>query len=155
MPTPRLWHFDPFAPDSPPALSWPAWLAFAVLVMAVGLVEIVARTVHGAWLAARTRTSVALIEAGMRVGPPPPMREHVRRDPVWMVVTCPKGSAAVMSSIEPGPVVGAPGQLERWRDAGEGERGQTFEDACAEMARRNGKQSTASMGPRDAAEGGE
>lgn len=32
---------DPFAPTTPPAvIAWPAWLAFAALVMAVGLVEL-------------------------------------------------------------------------------------------------------------------
>lgn len=144
MPTPRAWP-DPFAPTTPPAIAWPAWLAVAALVMAVGLVELVARCVRGAWLAARTRASVALIEAGMRVGARPPMREGARRDPVWRVVMCPKGSAAVLSDREPGPEIGQPGQLERWQDAGEGERGLTFEKACAEMARRNGKQSTANM----------
>lgn len=150
MPTPRAWP-DPYSPTTPAVIAWPAWLAFVALYMAVGLAQLVARSVRGAWLAARTRASVALIEAGMRVGPPPPMREGARQDPVWRVVTCPRGTAAVLSDREPGPAIGQSGQLERWQDAGEGERGLTFEDACAEMARRNGKPSTANMDDRSGA----
>ena len=129
MPTPRLWHFDPFAPTTPAVIAWPAWLAFFALVMAVGLVQLVARTVRGAWLAARTRVSVVLIEAGMRVGPQPPMREGVRRDPVWRVVTCPRGSAAVLSDRQPGPRVGQPGELSGWREACDPVRWTGFEIA--------------------------
>lgn len=61
MPTPRAWP-NPFAPTTPAAIAWPAWLAFAAIVMAVGLVEIVARSVRGAWLAARGRIGAALTD---------------------------------------------------------------------------------------------
>lgn len=45
MPTPRAWP-DPLAPDAAAVIAWPAWLAVAALVMAVGLVELTIQVVR-------------------------------------------------------------------------------------------------------------
>lgn len=72
----------------------------------------------------------------------------------WRVVTAPDGSAAVLSDIQPGPVMGAPGGLSGWAEASDPAEWGSFLWACNVAAWLNGKQSTANMGRAEPAIGG-
>ena len=79
MPSPRLWP-DPFSPDAPPALAWSAWLAFAALVMAVGLLELALALPGRVAHRARWIVGGMLVDVGARVLPdlPPDPERHDR-----------------------------------------------------------------------------
>lgn len=69
----------------------------------------------------------------------------------WRVVRCPRGSYAVLSDREPGPILGSVGGLHGWGEANS-LPDWSFEAACAQAAWLNGKPSTANMEPQSAAE---
>lgn len=166
MPTPRAWP-DPFAPTVSPALAWPAWLAVAALVMAVGLVEFVTGAIGRIVTRARWIIGGMLCDACGAVlppmitprrlasGPPTGVRdargawvapESLTGDgALWRLLNAPDGRYAILSDRQPGPRVGESGSLTDWLELADPPEWLTFEDACAEMARRNGKQSTANM----------
>lgn len=74
--------------------------------------------------------------------------------PRWRCVLAPGGKLSVLSDIVPGPRLGQPGELERWQEVTDPPLWTDFVDACETAAKWNGRESTAGMGPREAAEGG-
>lgn len=70
----------------------------------------------------------------------------------WRLVRDPEGRYNVLSDRQPGPMVGAWGDLRGWEEVYHDPGWLTFEAACQLAADGNGKQSTANMGPREAAE---
>lgn len=167
---------DPFAPTSPAVIAWPVWLAFAALVMAVGLVELGVDSARRLVTRARWIVGGALCDACGAVLPPMPTPQRLASSPpvgardacgagvapeslsgdgaLWRLLNAPDGRYAILSERQPGPRVGESGSLGDWLELSDPPEWLTFEDACQLAARHNGKQSTANMGPREAAERG-